>query len=107
MSYRVAPEAYSVSVSSIVKRSKGEVRMDASLGAATVLSLEEENSLEDALIWAAHRDTLEGHQASSKEFSSSRLRTLAAPTDASILTSLFKRSAIDLTETEYASEATR
>ena len=29
--------------------------MDASVGAGTVLSLEEENSLKDALVWAAHR----------------------------------------------------
>ena len=36
MSYRVASEAYSVSVSSTAKRLKGEVRM-----AASVLSLEE------------------------------------------------------------------
>ena len=55
MSYRVASEAYSVSVSSIAKRLKGKVRMDSSVGAGTVLSLEEENSIEDALIWAAHR----------------------------------------------------
>ncbi|CAN0440519.1 unnamed protein product [Ascophyllum nodosum] len=55
MSYRVASEAYSISVSSIAKRLKGKVRMDASVGAGTVLTLEEENSLEDALIWAAHR----------------------------------------------------
>ena len=31
------------------------MRMDASVGAGTVLTLEEEKSLEDALIWAAHR----------------------------------------------------
>ena len=55
MSYRVASEAYSISVSSIAKRLKGKVRMDASVGAGAVLTLEEENSLEDALIWAAHR----------------------------------------------------
>ena len=55
MSYRVALEAYSISVSSIAKRLKGRVRMDASVDAGTVLTLEEENSLEDALIWAAHR----------------------------------------------------
>ena len=55
MSYRVASEAYSISVSSIAKRLKGKVRMDASVGAGTVLTLEGENSLEDALIWAAHR----------------------------------------------------
>ena len=55
MSYRVASESYSVSVGSIAKRLKGEVRMDASVGSGTVLSLEEENSLEDALIWVAHR----------------------------------------------------
>ena len=54
MSYRVASEAYSISVSSIAKRLKGKVRMDASVGAGTVLTLEEEKSLEDALIWAAH-----------------------------------------------------
>ena len=55
MSYRVASETYSVSVSSIAKRLKGEVRLNASVGAATVLSLEEENSIDYALIWAAHR----------------------------------------------------
>ena len=55
MSYRVASEAYSVSVSSIAKRLKGKVRIDASVVAGTVLSLEEENLIEDALIWAAHR----------------------------------------------------
>ena len=31
------------------------MRIDASVGAGTVLTLEEEKSLEDALIWAAHR----------------------------------------------------
>ena len=49
-SYRAASEACSVSVSLTAKRLKGEVRMDASVGAATVLSLEEETFLEGTLI---------------------------------------------------------
>ena len=55
MSYRVASEAQSVSVSSVAKRLKGETRMDVSVGGATVFSLEEEKSLKEAPIWAAHR----------------------------------------------------
>ena len=73
MSYRAASEAYSFSVSSIAKRLKGEVRMNASVGAATVLSLEEENS---TLIWAAHRylgvGWLELRQAVTKLFNDGR-----------------------------------
>ena len=107
MSYRVASEAYSVSVRSIAERLKSEVRMDASVGAAKVLSLEEENSLEDAW-WPSKVSRCAAQiKASSSEFSSSRLRTVAAPSDASILTSPFERLTIELTETEYASGATR
>ena len=42
-------------MSSIAKHLKGGVRIDASVGAATVLSPEGKKSFEDALIWAAHR----------------------------------------------------
>ena len=52
-SYRAAVRSVFSSASSM--RLKGRVKMDASVGAATVLSPEEENFLEGALVWAAHR----------------------------------------------------
>ena len=65
MSYRVASDKYNLSVTSIARRLKSEVAMDASVGTGIVLSAEEERCLEDALIWAAHRHC---------EFSRSELR---------------------------------
>ena len=70
MSYRAASEAYSVSMGSIAKRLKGGVGIDASVGAATILNPEEENSRQDALIRVAHRylgvDGMELKQAVTK-----------------------------------------
>ena len=55
MSYRAAAAAFEVPRSCIESRVKGKVDIEASVGVATVLTAEEENSIEDALIWAAHR----------------------------------------------------
>ncbi|CAN0091219.1 unnamed protein product [Sphacelaria rigidula] len=49
-----AQKAFGISRKSILRRLKGDCAMDAKVGAATVLSQEDENSIVDTLLYAAH-----------------------------------------------------
>ena len=63
MSYRRAAETYSVSVASIQKRLKDGVPMDSKTSRNTVLTREEEDTLADALLWAAYHHLALGRSA--------------------------------------------
>ncbi|CAB1101082.1 unnamed protein product [Ectocarpus sp. CCAP 1310/34] len=53
MSLRAAAQAYGVNKRSLSRRLSGDVSMDAKVGPRTVLTVEEENFVEDALLYAA------------------------------------------------------